>query len=67
MSDDGKQLQLTVIIDDDIDAENWTMSEDEYSPEHTLLYRFERIDWYWDRFCDTSRIAKLQQKMNPEK
>ena len=58
-------MTLRLIIDDDIDAENWTHSEKEYSPEHTMRYEFDGIEWYWDGFCDTSGTKAVLDRIHP--
>ncbi len=56
-------LCLTVIIDDDIDAENWDMSEEDYDPSHTLVYHCDRLDWYYDHYLDVSKTMQVIEKI----
>ncbi len=57
-------LSMTVIIDDDIDAENWTQDEEEYSPEQLLECRFGEMEWHYDGFCDTTEYANTLRRIS---
>lgn len=63
---DGEEdaLEMTVIIDDDIDAENWTQDEEEYSPEQKLMCRFGRMEWYYDGLCDTTKHENTLRRIS---
>lgn len=67
LDEDQHTLTLTVIIDDDIEAESWDQDPEEYAPEHQLVYNCGRLEWYYDGFCDAGKTAAVLERINPVK